>query len=200
MKKKSLKRNIIEWAILICVPLLLYITGLHTEVIGKIQSLLLHTGLKNAEIELTAENMPDAEYDLSLISLSGKKIAMEEFKGKLIFLNFWASWCPPCIAEMPSIENLYEEINNESVKFILISLDENAEDAIKFVDKKNIKTPVYFLNGPVPQMYRSSTIPTTFVISPKGKLVFKQIGMANYNGEKFKKALLNLLKKDSAAI
>ncbi|MDZ7608876.1 MAG: TlpA disulfide reductase family protein [Cyclobacteriaceae bacterium] len=117
---------------------------------------------------------------------------MKDFQGKVIFMNIWATWCPPCIAEMPDIHDLYQEMKNEDIVFVMLSVDDDLQKAIRFVDKKGFEFPVYQLAGPMPMAFESSAIPTTFVISPEGKIVVKKSGMAKYNSKKFREYLLEL--------
>lgn len=187
-KKKSYKRELIEWMILVTVGTVLYITGLHTEVIGQIQRIVLATGLMQPEAD---ENTLQASYQMDLISLGDQEISLEEFKGKTIFINFWATWCPPCVAEMPDVENLYQDMGEEVV-FVMISLDRERQKAVDFIDRKGFEMPVYFLESNLPDVYNVSSIPTTYVISPEGEIVLTRHGMAKYNTDDFKSFLRGL--------
>ncbi len=184
-KKKSLKRNLIEWAIILVIPAFLYLTGLHTEVIGQMQRVLLWTGIIKPDISLPPEKQIPAAYDMQLVTPEGAPVSLEEFKGKVIFMNFWASWCPPCIAEMPTIQSLYVQTHSDKVAFVMISLDENPGKAKDYIQRKAYTFPVFFPAGNFPAQYESRTIPTTFVISPDGKIVMERKGLANYSGQQF---------------
>ncbi|MTI31040.1 TlpA family protein disulfide reductase [Xanthovirga aplysinae] len=191
-KSKSLKKELRSWGILITIAGILYLTGLHTEVIGRVQQLVLATGIIKPSTEIENQQMEKASFSLPLTTLEGKPFAFSELKGKTIFINFWASWCPPCVAEMPNIQKLYQIVGNEEdIAFVMISVDEDLEKAKKFIDRKGFDFPVYFLNGPIPEVYQSQSIPTTFVINPEEKIIFKHSGMANYNNEEFKDLLVN---------
>lgn len=194
-KKKSLKRELIEWAIFLGAIAILYMTGLHTEVIGGIQRLVLKTGIIRPEITAEDENLPDASYNFSLVDPEGQVVPFDQFKDKVVFINFWATWCPPCIAEMPDIQQLYEEVNSKDIVFAMISLDDSMVKAKEFIQKKGFTFPVYQLNAALPQVYASQSIPTTFVLSPEGKVVSKHKGMANYNNKKFRNFLKEMVVK-----
>lgn len=189
MAKKSYKRELIEWTVLIAVGATLYFTGLHTEVIGQVQRVFLATGIITPDTDEHKEK--DASYNFKLIDASGSEIDFSEFKGKTIFLNFWASWCPPCIAEMPDIQDLYEK-TSEEVVFVMISLDKDQNKAKKFIDRKEYDLPVYFLASGLPSVYNSKSIPTTYVISPDGKIEMTRHGMAKYDTESFRGFLRSL--------
>lgn len=192
-KKKSAKRNIIEWLIIIGTIAVLYFTGLYTEVIGKMQQAMLLTGLMQPEINIPVSQQQNADYNFSITSFDNKPLDFETLRGKKVFLNFWASWCPPCRAEMPTIEKLYSKVKNErDLNFVLVSLDSDTAKAKRFIKEEGFSFPVYFLNGYLPAIYNSGTIPSTFVISPNGKIVSKEIGMADYDTDRFIKFLKGL--------
>jgi len=185
-QKKSFKRNVIEWGIIIAVMALLYYTGLYSVVIGRVQQVVLLTGIMQPDINIPLNKQQNADYNLNLISFNNAELSLEELKGKVIFLNFWASWCPPCRAEMPTIQSLYNKMKNrDDIVFVMVSLDNDSSKAKAFIKSSNFDFPVYFLNGYLPKIYDSGTIPSTYVISKQGKIVAKEVGMADYNTSKF---------------
>ena len=202
-KKKSTKKTLIEYGIIAAVAITLYATGLHTEVIGFAQRGLLATGLITPNVEKVAQDKSDesetattstptpADFNLALIDEDGKTHSLADFEGKVIFMNMWATWCPPCIAEMPNINKLHQEMGHE-VAFVMVSLDEDFETAKAFNKRKGYNFPIYALRSNRPAMYQSSTVPTTYVIDAQGQLVLTHKGMSNYNTSKFKKFLKNL--------
>lgn len=193
-KKKTWKRDLAEWVVMLAVLGFIYIMGWHTEISGRLQQALLWTGLIQPDIELTEKERVLVDYDMPLISLSGEKINLSDFKNTVIFLNFWATWCPPCIAEMPNIQSLYEQYrDNEDIVFVMVSLDEDPSKARNFLEERGFTFGSYQLNGIRPKVFQSSVIPTTFVINKKGRLVSRKKGMANYNTASFKFFLDQLL-------
>lgn len=194
MANKSKRRNIIEWALMLGIPALLYITGLHTEVIGKVQQLALSTGIMKPDLNSSAElTEKDELYNFALEGSEGKPFLLESYKGKVVFINFWATWCPPCIAEMPGIDALYKTTASEDIAFLMISLDEDFSKAEKFVEKKGYGFPVYRVRSQIPVPLRSQSIPTTFIIAPDGNIAASHKGMADYNNPKVKKFLQELV-------
>lgn len=205
-KQNNQKKTWIQYGIFAVVALTLYATGKHTEVIGFAQRGLLATGLLNPDLTTIAElrsnenasktsevsNSTTADFSLKLLDVEGNITTLEAMKGKVIFINFWATWCPPCIAEMPSIDKLHEEMGDE-VAFVMLSLDQDFEKAKAFDKRKGYNLPIYAPIGQLPQMYQSTAIPTTYVIDANGKLVLTHKGMANYNDSKFKEFLKNLM-------
>jgi len=199
---KSTKKTWIQYGIFAVVAITLYATGLHTEVIGFAQRGLLATGLMNPDLEKITEvrnneektltlNSKKADFNVNLLDRDGNTISLKEMKGKVIFINFWATWCPPCIAEMPSIKELHNEMGNE-VAFVMLSLDRDFETAKAFDKRKGYDLPIYTLAGKLPKMYESSAIPTTYVIDVDGTLALTHNGMADYSSTEFKKFLNSL--------
>ena len=189
-KKKSVKREIIEWAIFLGIIGFLFGTGLHTPVFGFIQGLILKTGIMQPSLNEASEDQ--ADYSFTLIDKDGNQKQFTDFEDKVVFINIWATWCPPCIAEMPDINALYLDMKDKEIEFVMISLDDKFQKAKDFVGKKEFDFPIYRLASPLPKVYESSAIPTTYVISPEGKIVVNKSGMAKYNTKKFKKFLEEL--------
>ena len=189
-KRKSFKRNLIEWGVILGIAAFLYLTGLYTDVIGGVQRIVLTTGLLKPEI-LSKDEQFDADYNFILKSFNNKEYYFGDLRGKTIFLNLWASWCPPCRAEMPTIQDLYNEVKKDTnIVFVLISLDNDKSKAMQFVKDKNFNLPFYFLADRIPSAFSTNTIPTTFVISPNGKIISKETGMAKYNSDNFRDFLV----------
>ncbi len=144
MAKKSTKRELIEWTVLITVVGTLYLTGLHTDVIGFVQRAVLSTGVFKPKTEF--DSIKPADYDFIITDIEGNEIAFDTFKEKTVFINFWATWCPPCVAEMPDINDLYGKTKDQ-VSFVMISVDEDREKAKSFMKRKGYDFPVYFLTS-----------------------------------------------------
>ncbi|MEM1409105.1 MAG: TlpA disulfide reductase family protein, partial [Bacteroidota bacterium] len=97
MKKKIIK-ELKSWGVMAVIFVVLYLTGLHTEVAAFAQRMILSTGVFTADTEIPASEQKGVDYDFKLQDLEGNITDFEDFKGKVIFLNIWASWCAPCIA------------------------------------------------------------------------------------------------------
>ncbi len=131
--------------------------------------------------------------DLSfqLISPRGEVTFPKQSLGKPVFINFWATWCPPCIAEMPSIQKLYDKYKGR-VDFYLIS-NEELSVMTKDFDKRGFDMPIYKLNGRVSEKLYSRKIPSSFLISPEGKIVMQKHGAADWDGKKVFSAINKML-------
>jgi thiol-disulfide isomerase/thioredoxin len=196
--KKSTKRNLIEYSIILSIFGGLYITGLHTEVLGFIQRGVLATGLMDPSIQnyddslVSQATYPKADYSMKLINAKGEMVEMESFRGKVIFLNIWASWCPPCLAEMPGINKLFNALDEDKVAFIMLSVDDDFTKAIKLYKKKGYDFDIYQVPNGLPSLYYTQSIPTTFVINADGKLVLTHSGMGDFDTQEFKAYLKTL--------
>ena len=194
--KINFKKEIRDWGIIAMVLGLLYITGSLTHVAAFAQRIVLSTGVISPDVSIPESDKKQADYDFSLLTFEDEEFDFNQLKGKVVFLNFWASWCAPCIAEMPGIQKVYEEYKgNDQIAFVMVSLDREAEKAIKLIDKKKYTFPVYKpdMSTGIPGMYNSPSIPTTFVLNKEGKIDTKKVGMADYNSKKFRKYLNRLL-------
>jgi len=133
---------------------------------------------------LTTESFPQ----FTMINPRGEAVEFSSLKGKTIFVNLWATWCPPCVAEMPSIEKLYKKTKSENNAFVLLSLDEDFEKAKKWVKARNLDIPIY-TTSQLPTLFKVRSIPTTFIFQPDGKLLFNHVGMEDYSKPKFEKIM-----------
>lgn len=133
--------------------------------------------------------------DFPLQTLDGKTVNLSELKGKVVFMNVWATWCPPCRAELPDIEKLYKKMQGKPVEFVMLTVDEELQAARDFIKKEGYSFPVYAPTGPLPKAFETQAIPVTFVIDANGKIVDRNEGMANYNSDEFVAHLTSLLPK-----
>jgi len=141
---------------------------------------------KTLESRLEAPSFPSTtlvDYDWVVQSLDGQDFKMADVKGKVVFLNFWATWCSPCVAEMPSIQRLYEKLKGEGVLFVCISNEESSKVS-GFAREKGFTFPIYTMHGAPPAVFKTRGIPATFILSPDGKIAFKHIGSAKWDDDK----------------
>ncbi|OON66017.1 TlpA family protein disulfide reductase [Hymenobacter sp. CRA2] len=176
----------------VLIPATLYATGLHTEVLGRMQQGMLATGLFRPAATLPAKPGPKADYALALRTLDGQPTTLAQLRGKVILLNFWATWCPPCVAEMPGLERLHQKTKKDNIAVVLVSLDQNPDKARRFVARRGFTAPVYTLGDALPATYATESIPTTFIIAPNGDIVDRHEGMADYDNEQMLRFLRQL--------
>jgi len=129
-----------------------------------------------------------------LEDLKGKKLELKNFKGKVVFLNFWATWCGPCKEEMPSMETLYQQFKEKDFVFLAISVDYEGRKPVKeFIEKERYTFPI--LLDPKYEtfdLYKVKGIPTTIIIDKNRKMIGKAIGPRNWKSPEVI-SLLNLL-------
>jgi thiol-disulfide isomerase/thioredoxin len=172
---------------------LLQVTGLWSSASSFAQSLVLKTGALNADSELK-KPIANFDYQFDMLDVRGNPISAEMLKGKVVFLNLWATWCGPCKAEMPGIDNLYQKLKEYPIEFVMLSVDKaNAQSKIEsYLLKNNYSFPVYMLQGAAPDLLQVPSIPTTYIINKEGKVVLKEIGARNYDTKKMANSLIEL--------
>ena len=112
----------------------------------------------------------------------GNRIDAANQEGKVVFVNFWATWCPPCIAEMPSIDKLYQQFkDNEQIVFVMVDVDNQYEKSRKFMESKKLGLPVHVPSGDIPAQWLGGAIPTTLILDKQGQIAARHEGMADYS-------------------
>ncbi len=147
---------------------------------------IVSVSLPTPEIDTTENKFPMADFGLKVKDLNGNIVNMEDYKGKVIFLNFWATWCLPCVAEMPSINKLYKQFEGQDIAFFIVS-NETIEKVKKYHDKKNYDLPFHVQDKDsfIPSMYYSPGIPTTFIINKNGRVVKASSGAEDWDDKEF---------------
>ncbi|MCB0631407.1 MAG: TlpA disulfide reductase family protein [Saprospiraceae bacterium] len=191
--KEKIKKELKSYGIMAIVALILYMTGWHTYVISFLQRGILATGLMQPRTEQPTADLPVPNLNIELEDANGQVLNMQQFQGKVLFINLWATWCPPCLAEMPNIDQLYTDLEPEKdIVFLMLSTDQDFSKAVQHVADKGFNFPVYQIRRNWPPELNSSTLPTTFVIDKQGRLVLAHRGMAKYNTSDFKAYLRGL--------
>jgi len=126
-----------------------------------------------------------------LYDLQGNKTSFEALNDKPVFLNIWASWCPPCIAELPGIQNLYEDYGNK-VNFVLVS-NEDREQVQSFAQKHQYDKLPFYRSTFVPHDFSTNSIPATFIVSSDGRVLVSKKGAARWNSDTTRDLLDKLL-------
>jgi len=115
--------------------------------------------------------------DFSLQILGGESADLSSYKGKVVLLNFWATWCPPCRQEMPSMETLYQRYKNNGLEMLAVNLRENSNVVRQFIQRNSYTFPVMLdTNGRVGAMYGIEAIPTTFILDKEGNIIGRLVG------------------------
>lgn len=156
-----------------------------TEAKAFLQQGLMKVGLFQPKIEkeiVIKDNSNNLNFEMR--DLNGNVVSLSDLKGKVVFLNFWATWCPPCIAEMPSIQQLHDKFKNDDEVLILtLEVDGKQEKIQKFINRKKLTVPVYIPNSSIPTELFEGTLPTTIIFDKQGNIAYTTLGMADYSGQ-----------------
>jgi len=143
-------------------------------------------------LEAMKNNTPTPDFTLS--TPDGKKISLSDFRGKIVFLNFWASWCTPCREEMPSMQKLYQEFKNKNFVVLAVNVKDRKQDAVNFVKEMKINYPIAMdPEGQVGLLYGAWGLPTTYLIGPKGHGLARAWGPADWYGTAARKLIKELV-------
>lgn len=157
---------------------------------------IMSVGVFNAEIKKDHPpvSAPAETVIFSFLDEKGNKRSTADLKGKIVFINFWATWCPPCRAEMPSLNDLYNQFRSDD-RFVFLFLNEDNDPAVakRYLQNKGFNMPLMTGDGAVPKDVYSGTLPTTVVFNKKGEIVYKHEGLARYNTTEFIRQLKALL-------
>ncbi|MCF6348856.1 MAG: TlpA family protein disulfide reductase [Flavobacteriaceae bacterium] len=140
----------------------------------------------------TIENRADINTDFLLRGIvNATDINLSELNEKVVFINYWATWCPPCRAEMPSIQSLYDDYKDK-IEFIFITSD-NKSKVEKFYSNHNYNLPTYNMLSNAPQEINTRSIPATFILDKQAKVALSEFGPTDWNNDKVRKLLDELL-------
>ncbi len=146
---------------------------------------ILLLSLKENDLGLRSESPVRVGHpapDFTFPDLTGKKVSLTDFRGKVVFVNVWATWCPPCREEMPSMQKLYERFKNEEFKILAVSIDSNGREAVApFMEKLNLTFPA--LLDPESKMwglYGLTGVPESFIMDREGLVVKKIVGAIDW--------------------
>ncbi|APQ17283.1 TlpA family protein disulfide reductase [Maribacter hydrothermalis] len=187
MKKRKIKISDIIFVVFI---LLLIIPQTRTPIQVAVNKLKVAVWSPSIQDEGNQNEVSPFQY--AVIDLQGNTKSIGIGKGRVTFLSYWATWCPPCIAELPGIQELYKDYGGK-VNFVLLTQEE-PEKVQRFVSKKGYELPIYFPQMQTPEILEENSIPTNYVIDANGKIIIKETGAADWNSKKVRKLLDELLK------
>lgn len=145
-------------------------------------------------VQVKSNTLKTKAVDFKLKDLNGNVVSLSQYKGKKVFLNFWATWCPPCKGEMPDIEKLYNEINDSDLVILAVDLGEKADTVKSFIDKNKYDFTVLLdTSGEVADKYRIDSIPTSYFIDKDGYIISTNVGAMSL--EQMKAHVKNIDKK-----
>lgn len=146
---------------------------------------------------LKSEKPEYSGLDVSFTGENGKAVSLASLKGKVVFINFWAIWCPPCVHEMPSINKLKQSFEgNDKIVFLMVDVDGKMKESKAFMEKNKYDLPVYIPNGQIPSEYLGSSIPTTVILNKNGVMMAHIEGGRDYTSIEIVKVLNKLIQSD----
>ena len=123
--------------------------------------------------------------DFLLRDIDENIVELDDFKGKPVIINFWATWCPPCLAELPSMKRAWEKIKSDGIAMIAINVGESEEDILRFTKQHPINyTIVLDESGEEMTNWPVRGLPTTFVLDPKGRIIYQAVGGREWDNDK----------------
>ena len=135
--------------------------------------------------------VPLDSYQWKLTDLENRSFDFEDQRGRIVLVNFWATWCPPCVAEMPSMQDLYNDYGDK-VTFMFVTSDDR-QKVLNFLKRKNLDLPVYYPASETPKTLKSKLLPTTYIIDKEGKIVVAETGAADWNSSETRELIDGLL-------
>ncbi|KQM75120.1 thioredoxin [Pedobacter sp. Leaf216] len=146
---------------------------------------LIEVGFYKPAVDVPKENFTNLN-GIQFKDAKGKIVDLGDLKGKVIFINFWATWCPPCRAEMPSISKLYNQFKDDrDVVFIFADADGDLVKSTGFMTERKYAMRVFKVESNIPEKLFAGSLPTTVIFDKQGRLSFKHEGVANYADKKF---------------
>ena len=132
--------------------------------------------------------------NFALDDFSGRQISLRELRGKVVFLNFWATWCPPCVQEMPTMEKLHKTFGQKGLTVLAINYREDAKEVKEFFSKHKLTfIALLDLDGKVSERFRAWGLPVTVIINKRGEIVGKVIGSRDWHSKEAKEFFAKLL-------
>ncbi|WP_010254686.1 TlpA disulfide reductase family protein [Treponema primitia] len=141
-------------------------------------------GVKQAfeELGIPVVDRPIPIFDFSAELLDGSFIKLSDFKGKVVFLNFWATWCGPCRMEMPSMEILYRRFKDQGLEILAVDVRESKKDVAAFMDELDLSFPAALdPRGDIAAIYGIEAFPTTYIIGRDGRIITRLVGAINWD-------------------
>jgi peroxiredoxin len=159
---------------------------------------LLSPTLSLADSQLTPMVKQPAAPALKLTTLDGKLINLQDYKGRPVIINFWATWCPPCRAEIPSMNRAWEKMRDQNVAMIAINIGEDKDTIRSFLADYPINFPVLMdSDSQSLQQWSISGLPTSYVLDPAGFIRYQAVGEREWDNEQLLKKVLYLIKYDN---
>lgn len=137
---------------------------------------------------------PAPECSLPYLAEDGGTVSLSHLKGKVVFLDFWASWCPPCEKSFPFLDELHRQYHSKGLEVIAVNLDEEKQDALTFIKNHQVNFNVlYDAVGSCPEQYQVMAMPSSYIIDKSGKIQYVNYGFLSSEEEALRKQVTSLL-------
>jgi thiol-disulfide isomerase/thioredoxin len=180
--------DIVFWMLII----LFLIPGPRKAIMTTVNRAVLHIKTPGVISEEKQERLSDMDYNWILAWAQNEPYYFSNLRDKVIIVNFWATWCPPCVAEMPKLQSLYMKYGDR-VAFVLVT-NEEQEVVEAFMEKNQYMMPVFYMASEPPEALAFSAYPTTFIISRDGSIVSRKTGAVNWDSRATHRILDDLLR------
>ena len=149
--------------------------------------------LNQLGFDTPTDTLPSIEFELS--NLKGIKEKLSDYKGQVVFLNFWATWCGPCRSEMPSMENVYNDLKDDGFVILAVDLGESRSIVQDFADEYGLTFPIFLdETNAVGSMYNAQSIPTTYLIGRDGNIIGRAVGARSWEEKDYMDLFREILK------
>tara|TARA_R110002051_G_scaffold139976_1_gene212771 strand:- start:11123 stop:11683 length:561 start_codon:yes stop_codon:yes gene_type:complete len=185
---KLSKNKIFNSILLLAIGILLF-----TPIGFKVKVLVSRMLSTSADMIKEEVQAPIGTYNWKLIDLENQNFDFQKQEKKVVLVNFWATWCPSCVAEMPSMQKLYNDYKGKVV-FMFVTSDDR-EKVTAFMRKQGYDFPVFYRLSQAPKMLRSKVVPTTYIINKNGRIVVAETGAADWNSNQTRDLLDSLLQE-----
>jgi len=138
-----------------------------------------------AEIGVSPHPFNNDPLEAKLLSTAGHSVGLDDFRGKIVFLNFWTTWCPTCITEMPSMEKLHQKLVDKNFAMVTVNIQESASQVKNFFEKYKLTfTALLDTTGEVSTDFGIRAIPTTFILDKSGQIIGRIAGTREWDSRK----------------
>jgi peroxiredoxin len=139
--------------------------------------------------------------DFTFPGLDGNKVSLSDYRGKVVFVNIWATWCPPCVEEMPSMQKLYQKLKGENFEILAVSIDsKGAKVVAPFMKKYQLTFPALLDSmGTIKRIYKTTGVPESYIIDKDGILAKKVLGPLDWSQPDVLRLFRDLIEKPQAS-
>ena len=172
--------------------------GLRVDFFPKEQSPAAVVEDSSNKLRLEVPKKPGSAPEFALKDLAGKQVVLKELRGKVVFLNFWATWCPPCIEEMPSMEKLHQELEKDGLVTLAVNFQESPERVKEFFTEHNLTFTVLLDgDGKVSELYQAWALPVSVIINKRGEIAARAMGSKDWYSDEARQFFRKLLERES---